>query len=451
MDALDLRKRMLQLKNFRLDILSRAAGGDEEGHGYPRGLTPAGSESNGNVQSPPLLDMSSETEGVSLLVIGRRRKAAAEVEKGAELTLRDLDDWRRKILAEREAATEFLRSVDHALAFAPGKSCGEGHSAENDRMRNMTGTLLPVPCEAEVVINDPRVIEYESEEEVSQGGVNPFRIDRNDIPSSIMQLFDPETSSSEDQGAGDDTDGGREGSARNWTIEANGFARASKVLEPCAEKVKRAVAAAGSGDRLRAALDSLREHVKATLIDLMDLETSIPSDSCDDLEDIPVETGGEVIEAPQEKDSHDEETPTLSSQDAAALDVKVGALLRRLNGKADPKEADRDGDSEAHPPSLESLYMDGLGGAAAASESEVDATERLLSLALADVIEAISGSFLGALDDAYQVSTALSDSFNRNPRMCEDEDARALALSVDWILEWLHHAVEVSRELRQPL
>ncbi|CAN0236032.1 unnamed protein product, partial [Ectocarpus sp. 12 AP-2014] len=91
------------------------------------------------------------------------------------------------------------------------------------------------------------------------------------------------------------------------------------------------------------------------------------------------------------------------------------------------------------PPSLASVYKDGLRGAAAASEAEVDATESLTARALGMVITAAAGPLLWALDDAYQRVTKAH------------LELRQLLPDAEALLGGADSAEEVAREARSRL
>lgn len=429
LDAMEHRKRLLRLDEFRRDVLSDAsAASDEQAHGdydreYSRGRSSTDSKGNGGGagSSDLLLEMSPEDGLRCSQVVKRRRRAAVEALKGADIALRNLEEWRASVLAERESVTEFLRGVDNVLAFAPFKLCDpdakdEGQPGNAERAPN-------VALEAEVVINDPRVLRDEcAENNDSQQGAGDLRMEQagsrsgtDGVPHSrAVSLINGARTTRRGSGFRGRRD---EYEDDEGVSEPIGFWKAVEALEPCAGALETVIGTAGSEDHLEGALNMLREHVRATLIDLMDLETSIPADSggdggSDDDDDDgdggnELASGGDADALKSCNDLGDASAAqdlALSSNDAGALDVKVSALLRRLGGSSDDStQGGRDEGKSSHPPSLEDLYTNGLGGAAAASETNVDATERLTAAALEGVREATSGPFLWALDDAYQV------------------------------------------------
>lgn len=246
---------------------------------------------------------------------------------------------------------------------------------------------------------------------------------RSPDSSAETSTSPPESESSSEGGRRNSSGFGRGGGSGGGRGERDragpaGFIRALAALNPCVGALREARAAGKSGDRLSAALETLREHVKATLIDLMDLETSIPGDG----EDMNDEGGGNGIANGESGGGGNggaraEPTLALTATDAGALDVKVVGLMRRLSGGGGGGGAggaaaaggggadveDGDGSEADGPPSLAAVYGDGLGGLATMSEMEVDTTESLTAVALQMVIKAAAGPLLRALDDAYQV------------------------------------------------
>lgn len=385
LDALDHLKRMQRLDHFREEILSdvaRGGGGDRGGKIRSRSSRDSNTEGDSL-----LLDLSPERLGTAARVVKSRRKAATEALKGAQVALRNIREWKRQVLAERETVSTFLREFDPALAFSPGPSCngggdnGDSGGRVKDGRKTGGEESIHYRAEADVVICDPRLAEDEDELGNNRGYAGTLRVDSKGVLSA--GTLAPRE--------GRDADDEDDASSRQV-----GFSRAHAALIPGARALQEAEAVAGSGDRLSAALDTLREHVKATLIDLMDLETSLPGNAGDDDDDDDDDNNGGIegeIRDPQGGGAA--AAVALSPEGATSLDLKIGGLVRRLSGDA---RVDDDG-----PPSLANLYSEGLGGAAAASEAEVDATESLTARALAVMIEATAGPFLSALDNAYQV------------------------------------------------
>lgn len=394
MDAKDHRQRLQRLDDFREEILSTQ---DSSIAGSAPSLESATDGSS-------LLELSPEREDAVTHTMKRRRKAAAEASKGTEGRLRDLRHWKSEVLAEREGVTAFLRRVDPALAFAPGPGCHSGSGGGgrqvgvNSGTRGIGGEGLSVQSfEADLVICDPRLAEVEDEAGDNRGHVGALTLERRSTSSGGHSP--PESHVLLGNGRAGST---RDGTAPNDDLASSSvhFEYAQAALNACASALKEAIAAAGAGDRLSTALDTLREHIKATLFDLMDLETSLPGDpdeidgvcNGDETSDLGAEGKGGIRGA---SSGASDRTIGLTPEEAGTLDAKVGGLVRRLSGDA---QADEDG-----PPSLAILYGEGLGTAAAASEAEVDATESLTAHALRVVCEAAVGPLLSSLDDAYQV------------------------------------------------
>lgn len=340
-----------------------------------------------------------EVDGRYSQAVARRKKAAAEALKGAEIALKNLSDWKSMMLAERDAVTGFLRSGDRVLAFSPGKACGGGSGGGigDGRAADRPDKTLAGEAVAEVVINDPDLIEDEKDEDARTSVGPPGQ----DSASSTMIVVRPPA-----PGATPAADGRRNpiGGHDEDAGTPCGFSRALEALGPCVIALEKAVAASASGDRLKASLDSMREHIRTTLIDLMDLELCFPGRSGGAEANEGAISDAESIMACDDngQDAESAEMTPLSSEDAGTLDTKVTALVQRLSGGSDPAGSNAGG-SGNHEPSLRSLYEDGLRGAAAASEAEVDATERLVAATQEAVSEAVSGPFLWSLDDAYQV------------------------------------------------
>eukprot|EP00903_Cladosiphon_okamuranus_P007099 g6898.t1 len=343
-----------------------------------------------------LLDLSPEREGRAAQAVKRRRKAAAEAVNGAKLALRDLKDWKGGVLAERAAVASFLTPVDPARAFAAGVSCdgAEGKAGGGEGAASS-------PFEADVVIADPAFLAAEGFAEAGNDG----RLRRH----ASWAGPGAETASSDSSPGSSSTVGSRDGSVepgrrgggggRRSHAPGVGFLRALAALDPCVSALREAKSSARTGDRLGMALETLREHVKTTLIDLMDLETSIPGEALD--------SDGGAEEDEEEGATGDGKSSAasilaLSSADAGALDVKVAGLVRRLSGSGGSGGSNDENGGPRGPPSLASVYEDGLRGAAEASEAEVDNTESLTARAVRMVTRAIAGPMLWALDDALQ-------------------------------------------------
>ncbi|CAM9357035.1 unnamed protein product, partial [Ectocarpus sp. 13 AM-2016] len=90
LDARNHRTRLRRLDKFRSDILSDS----------PKQPTASDGNDGGNSL---LLDLSPERESGAARAVKGRTKAAAEATKGGKLALRDLEDWRGRISAERAA------------------------------------------------------------------------------------------------------------------------------------------------------------------------------------------------------------------------------------------------------------------------------------------------------------------------------------------------------------
>lgn len=411
LDARKHRTRLQRLDKFRTNILSDpdrpVAAADNGQHADGDHANVSGDDRRGRVLVPPepeasaractplLLDLSPEREGRAAQTTSRRRQSAAEAIKGANLALRDVQDWKESVLAERAAVTAFLREIDPALAFRVGASCHDG-----DIFGHCEGEMLW--CEAEVIVaNAP----YLASERIAESK-GPGRMGRHGswatagawtalASSTIASTAHTDREESAEEARRDD--GGD--SVGRYGIGAFGFLRALAALDPCVRALRRATRAAQSGDRMSMALETIREHVKATLIDLMDLETSLPGDGAE-TDDQDNENGGRGGGAIKKADP----VLALTSADAGALDTKVAGLLQRLAGGGAGSGVELHGDDDAgSPPSLANVYEKGLGGAATASEAEVDTTESLTAIALRMVVQAAAGPLLWALDDAYQV------------------------------------------------
>lgn len=445
LDARGHRSRLRKLYRFRVDILSDpnlAAGttttatttiiatvtpptggdggnGSSDCDGASRGRPPE-PESSAPRSAPLLLDLSPEREGRAALAVKRRRKAAAEAIRGAKVALQDLGDWKGSVLAERLEVTKFLRDVDPVLAFGVGLSCNgddmEGHGDAKETFHSW---------EADVVVADPSYLAADASIEEShggRGGSSAHRLGRHASWAAAGAFTAT---------AGSAAPSTSPGSTRGSGARPVGFMLALAALDPCVGALREATSTTRSGDHLSTALVTLREHVKATLIDLMDLETSIPGDAVDeddDAEDDDDDGGGDGGDGSDGSDGvagvTSEATLALTSAEAGTLDVKVTGLLRRLTGGGaggDQKgiEHDCDGGAEVstYPPSLANVYGEGLGGAAWASEVEVDVAESLTARALCMVVGAAAGPLLWALDDAYQVSAGRGVSCDSMRRM----------------------------------
>ena len=413
LEARTHRTRLRRLDKFRAEILSD-----------PDRATPAAVANNNNSNSL-LLDLSPEREGRAAQAVKRRRKAAAEAVKGAKLALRDLEDWRGSVLAERAAVASFLGLVDPARALAAGASCGGGGGGGAEGGEEVGcgegGAATSPSFEADVVIADPAFLAAEG---VAEAGNDNGRLRRHaswagtgaETASTDSSPTSSSTVGSRDGSVERGARGGNGGGGRRSRAPGVGFLRALAALDPCVNALREAKSSARTGDRLGMALETLREHVKATLIDLMDLETSIPGEALDsdgggeEEVDAAAATGGGQGGAAAS-------ALELSAADAGALDVKVAGLVRRLSGggaggggggEGSGEDNDENGGSRG-PPSLASVYEDGLRGAAAASEAEVDATESLTARAVRMLTRAVAGPLLWALDDAYQVCRGAAD------------------------------------------
>lgn len=369
----------------------------------------------GNVLSPPplILDLSPEREGRAAWAVKQRRAAAVEAVKGARLALQDLEDWKAMVLAERVVVTSFLRRADPLRAFTVGRARDGSHDWEDgDSEGDDEGAALT------------GIDAFGGNWSFLSGAAGPEGVGEARGGNGRRGSWTTGTlgSSSTDRGDddGQDPSGGRDSRDRSGPV---GFVRALAALDPCMAALRRASsAAAKSEDRLSVAFDLLREHVKSTLIDLMDLETSIPGEGSfgiggnGDGDDDDDQGFGEGRVAP---------SALLTSAEAAALDVKVCGLLQRLSGGADgdPDDSGEIGEGRSdgengtgewdllatignrrrNTRSLATVYARSLGGAASATEREVDAAERLTVNAMRMVAGAAAGPLLRALDDAYQV------------------------------------------------
>eukprot|EP00752_Nemacystus_decipiens_P011118 g9878.t1 len=397
LEARTHRTRLRRLDKFRSEILS-----DPDWPG-----TAAANTTNNNKSL--LLDLSPERESRAAQAVKRRRKAAEEAVKGAGLALRDLKDWKASVLAERAAVASFLGLVDPVRTLAAGASC-DGAEGEGEEASRGGGGMASSSFEAEVVVADPAFLAAEG---VAEAWSDNGRLRRHASwagtgADTVSSESSPTSSSTVGSRDGSVERGGRDGGlgGHRSRVPGVGFLRALATLDPCVSALREAKSSARTGDRLGMALETLREHVKATLIDLMDLETSIPGEALDsdgggEEEDGAV-TGGDRGPAAS--------ISALSAADAAALDVKVAGLVRRLSGGgtrgSGSGESGEDNGEDAGgsrgPPSLASVYGDGLRGAAAASEAEVDTTESLTARAVRMATGAVGGPLLWALDDAYQ-------------------------------------------------
>jgi len=367
LDIRTYRSRLRRLDNFRSDILSdpaTAAKGD-----------------------PLLLDLSPEREGRAAQAGKGRRKAAAEAVKGARLALRDLQDWKASVLDERAAVNSFLELVDPARAFVVGASCDGGGGGGADGGVGWGGGARAL-CEVDVVVADPAFL-------AAEGGVGAPGSENASLRRHASWTgTGAETESDSSNGSREESverAGGVEGGGR---VPVAGFLRALAALDPCVSALRDARSSAKSGDRLGMALETLREHVKVTLIDLMDLETSIPGEVADASDGEETSNGGGEGAA---------SALALSAAEAVAIDAKVAVLVSRLSGNVVGVTSGDGGRGSPGPPSLASVYDGGLRGAAEASEAEVDTTESLTARAVCMVTRAVTGPLLWALDDAYQV------------------------------------------------
>lgn len=406
LEARTHRARLRRLDKFRFTILS-----DD-----PNRPGTAASNNNNSL----LLDLSPEREGRAFRAVKGRRKAAAEAIKGARLALRDLEDWKGSVLAERAEVASFLRLVDPTRAFAAGASCDA--DAEGGAGCCGGGGTTASSFEAEVVVADPAFLAAEGVAEAGSEGGRPRR-------HASWAGTGAETASSDSSPTSSSTVGSRDGSiergarggsagggggGRRSRAPGVGFLRALAALDPCVGALRGAKSSSKTGDRLGMALETLREHVRVTLIDLMDLETSIPGEALESDH----EEGGGADAAALGGESPAGPILALTAADAGALDVKVAALVRRLSGGGSGSgdgsgggsgsgrssgEAGEASGGSREPPSLASVYENGLRGAAAASEAEVDTTESLTARAVRMLRRAVAGPMLWALDDAYQV------------------------------------------------
>ncbi|CAM9638922.1 unnamed protein product, partial [Hapterophycus canaliculatus] len=377
--------------------------------------------------NPLLLDLSPERESRAARAVEGRRKATAEAIRGAKLALRDLADWKKSVLSERGAVVAFMRRADPALAFVAGASCDGADGAGGDGYGASQAGLRAKEFEVDVVVADPSFLAAEGAGgwAVSDGGRGRRHASwagagdetpssSNSSPTSDSATVDSGDGSVERPtrdrssgrgGLGTRSSSGGGGGGGRSRVPATGFLRALGALDPCVSALREARSSAKTGDRLSAALETLREHVKATLIDLMDLETSIPGEAG---ESDGEETASAVVGGDGGGGGGAGSVSALTAAEAGSLDVKVAGLVKRLCGK----EGSGDGASSADdggnpggprgPPSLASVYEGGLRGAAEASEAEVDTTESLTARALGMVITAAAGPLLWALDDAYQ-------------------------------------------------
>lgn len=443
-DAHEHRTRLRRLDKFRAAILSDPATpppatsstGDQRANGdgceRERALVPSdGSDTLARRSPPLLLDLSPEREGRASRAVQRRRTAAAEAVKGANRALEDLRDWKAGILAERKAVTAFLRELDPCLAFVAGAACNGDHDGDAEAARS---TKSMMGCDADIVVTDPAYLAAEAaahagrdisrEECVTMGRYGSWAATGSWTAAGVTSSPTPsadEGASSGGGAEGGDDDGGGDRRDRSWG-DGRGrlFADACARMDPSLATLLAATSTARSRGRLDGALETLREHVKATLIDLMDLETSIPGGGASTSDDDDGEVSSRGIGDVGPSGDGAEAQPlsvALTSVDAGALDVKVAGLLRRLAGggrtvagvdadrNSDEKEegsgSSRDG--QGIPPSLADLYGNGLGHAATMSEVEVDTAESRAAIAIRAAVAAAAGPFLWALDDAYQV------------------------------------------------
>lgn len=369
----------------------------------------------GALPSPPplLLDLSPEREGRATWAVKQRRGAAIQAVKGAKLALQDLEDWKAMVLAERVAVTSFLRRANPLRAFTVGSTRDGSHDWEDgDSEGDDEGATLT------------GIDAFGGNWSFLSGAAAPEGVGQVRGENGRRGSWTTDTlgSSSTDRGDGDGQDPSVDRSSRDRSGPV-GFVRALAALDPCMAALRRASSAvAKSEDRLSMAFDMLRDHVKSTLIDLMDLETSIPGE------------GSFGVEGNGDGDGDDDQglgggraTPAalLTSAEAAALDAKVCGLVQRLSGGVDDNpnvvdemgEGHSDGEDETaksigrtlrnlknrNTRSLATVYARVLGGAASATEREVDAAERLTVNAIRMVAGAAAGPLLRALDDAYQV------------------------------------------------
>lgn len=338
------------------------------------------------------LDLSPEREGRAAQVVKGRRKAAAEAVKGARLALRDLQDWKASVLDERAAVNSFLELVDPARAFVVGASCdGDGGGGDGADGGEGCGGGAATSYEVDVVVADPAFLAAEGG--VGAPGSENARLRRHASWTGTGAETESESSNDSREGSAE-RGGGEGGGPAGGRVPAAGFLRALAALDPCVSALRDARSSAKSGDRLGMALETLREHVKVTLIDLMDLETSIPGEVADSSDGEEMANGGGDKSPP---------TLALSAAEAGALDAKVAVLVRRLSGSVVGVASGDAGRGAPGPPSLASVYEGGLRGAAEASEAEVDTTESLTARAMCMVTRAVTGPLLWALDDAYQV------------------------------------------------
>ena len=398
LDAREPRTRLRRLGKFQADILSDPArvapgSGANERDGDPRP-----SEPHVEARTPPplLLDLSPEREGRAARAVKNRRAAAAEAVKGASIALKDLEDWQRCVLAERAAVTSFLKNADPAQAFAVGNNHG-GSDCEDD------------------------------EEGASLIGVDAFGGSWSFLSAEAFERGESGRRDSWSGATGASPDRSEDlGDFRGERGGPIGFVSALAALDPCVGAIRKATSAAMFGDHLSAAFEMLREHVKSTLIDLMDLETSIPAE-------------GEGVHGDVDVCSEDEDgergtvgtgatlSTSFTPDEAAVLDSKIGGLLDRLSGStADDVNGDdesnqsndrgrrsganvgsggyRSGRRLSHGThSLATVYAKGLGDMATLAEAEVETAERLTAIAMRMVVGAVAGPLLRALDDAYQV------------------------------------------------
>lgn len=410
LDARKHRKRLQQLDSFRTDILSdpnietiaavaarkkSMDRGDANGADFTergRALVPPEPNGKSHASSPPLLlDLSPEGQGRAARAVERRRMAATEAMKGAKIALQDLQDWKASVLAERLAVTAFLREVNPAPTVMAGASCNGDDDCDESVGRGEQAAWYDV----DVVVGDPSFLSVERGAENHENTGVLIRLP-SWAPGGASTATTTATSPDENDnptitrgnsGSGSGVDNG---GARHRALGSVGFLPALGALNACVGALKEAKSAAKSGESRSMALEILREHVKAILIDLMDLETSIPGNNRED-----EDGGGSGSVKPD---------VTLTSTDAGALDVKIAGVLGRLAGVGSSKGTDESaGVSASRAPPLASVYRDLVGGAASASESLVDTAETLAAVALRMVFEAAEGPLLSAMDDAYQV------------------------------------------------
>ncbi|CAN0027278.1 unnamed protein product, partial [Discosporangium mesarthrocarpum] len=346
--------------------------------------------------SRPLLELSPRREGSVARAVRRRTKIATALAAAMESALGELDVRQGACLAERARALRFLRVTSPGLAFAPwrdawGQRSGAvGGGMGDDDDSNGGGGHREIQTEvvtssamggAEAGPGGERGGRGKSGGEVTlTAGLKTWWESHEErLPGSAMPLHDWQQ---QRRGDGQGQGQGQGGVCPLPVAD----------LEWCLGALREVVAMAGRRDRLGAALEALRDHVKATLIDLMDLETSIPEDR-----------GGGGGSG-----GGGGESEAFTVEDSRVLDAKVTSLLGRLGGDGGGGVSGAVGRRGVRgvvgggAGSLASVYHEVLSLGAEEAEVEAEAAEDLVARALGATLEIVGGKFLGAVDDTYQ-------------------------------------------------